>query len=85
MDFNIYFSNIDSNDYNILDTINKQIINLIIINFALNEILIIVNFINLYFRVIIDFNCFRYFFVDRSMFIIYEKIYFRFIKNIDEN
>ena len=85
MNFNIHFSNIDSNNYNIFNTINKQIINLIIINFILNEILIIINFINLYFRVVIDFDYFRYFFVNYSIFIIYKKIHSRFIKNINKN
>ena len=34
-------------------------------------------------RIIIDFNFIRYFFIERSIFIIYIKIQFRFIKGIE--
>ena len=37
---------------------------------------------NLDIRIIINFNCTRYFFIDYSIFIIYIKIQFRFIRNI---
>ena len=37
---------------------------------------------NLDIRIMINFNYIRYFFINRSMFIIYIKIQFRFIKNI---
>ena len=82
LNFNIY---ILSNDYNILDIIDKQIINLIIIEIDLNRNLIMIDFINFYIRVMINFDCFRHFFIDHLIFIIYEKIYSRFIKNIEEN
>ena len=34
-------------------------------------------------RIILNFNCIRYFFIDRLIFIIYNKIQFRFIKDIE--
>ena len=51
-------------------------------NSNLNKRLSFVNFMNFDIRVVIDFNCTRYFFIDRLIFIIYIKIQFRFIKNI---
>ena len=44
-----------------------------------------INFINFYIRVIINFNYFHYFFINYLIFIIYEKIYSRFIKKIKKN
>ena len=38
---------------------------------------------NLEIRIMISFNCINYFFIDHSIFIIYIKIQFRFIKNIE--
>ena len=81
-------SNIISNDFNILNIINqnknenKNFINLIT-NFDLNKKLLFVKFMDLDIRVIINFNYIRYFFIDRSMFIMYIKIQFRFIKGIE--
>ena len=63
----------------------KKIINLIVIDFNLKYNFIIANFINLRIRIIIDFNILYYSFVNRSVFIIYEKINIRFIKNIENN
>ena len=48
------------NDYNILNIIDKQIINLIIIKIELNRNLITIDFINLYIRIIINFDFFYY-------------------------
>ena len=53
-------------------------------NFDLNKKLSFVKFMNFDIRIIIDFNYTRYFFVDYSIFIIYIKIQFRFIKNIKD-
>ena len=48
----------------------------------MNKRLLFVNFINLNIRIIINFNYIRHFFINYSIFIIYIKIQFRFIKNI---
>ena len=82
------YSNFILNDFNILDVINQvnqneNFINLIM-NSNLNKRLSSVNFMNLDIRIIIDFNCTRHFFIDRSIFIIYIKIQFRFIKDIKD-
>ena len=53
------------------------------IDFSLNRNLMIANFIDLYARIVINFDCSRYFFVDRSIFIIYKKIQSRLIKGIE--
>ena len=81
LNFNIY---IFLNNYNILDIIDKQIINLIIIEIDLNRNLMAINFINFYIRVIMNFNYFHHFFIDYLIFIIYEKTYLHFIKDIKE-
>ena len=82
LNFNIH---ILSNDYNILNIINKQIINLIIIKIDLNRNLIIINLINFYTHIMINFDYSHHSFINHSIFIIYEKIYSRLIKNIKEN
>ena len=71
-------SNFISNDFNILNAINQanqneDFINLIT-NPDLNKKLSSVKFINLDIRVVINFDCIRYFFIDRSIFTIYIKI-----------
>ncbi len=71
---NIYYSNISFNNYNILDTANKQIINLIITK-SLDYDLITADFIDLYIKIIINSNCSHHSFANYSMFIIYKKIY----------
>ena len=55
------------------------------IEIDLNRNLMTIDFINFYTRVIMDFNYFHYFFINYLIFIIYEKIYSRFIKNIEKN
>ena len=83
-------SNLILNDFNILNAINQinqdenENENLIylIINPNLNKRLSFINFINLDIQIIINFDCIRYFFIDYSIFIIYIKIQFRFIKSI---
>ena len=81
-------SNLISNNFNILSVIktnqneNENFINLIT-NSNLNKRLSFINFMNLDIRIMINFDCIRYFFVNYSMFIIYIKIQFRFIKNIE--
>ena len=83
-------SNFISNDFNILNAINQanqneneNFINLIT-NSNLNKSLSFVKFINFDIRIMINFNCTRYSFVDYSIFIIYIKIQFRFIKDIED-
>ena len=73
-------SNFISNDFNILNAVNqvnqnknKNFINLIT-NSDLNKSLTFVKFTNLDIRIILDFNCIYYFFVDCLIFIIYDKI-----------
>ena len=80
----MHYSNVNSNDFNILDAADDQVINLIVTK-ALEHSLITANFVNLLTRVVVDLDCSRYSFVDRSMFIIYEKIYFRSIKSIERS
>ena len=48
----------------------------------MNKSLLFVKFMNLDIRIVINFNCIRYSFIDHLIFIIYIKIQFRFIKNI---
>ena len=80
----MHYSNINSNDFNILDATDDQVINLIVTK-ALEHSFIITNFVNLLIRVVVDSDYSRYSFANRSMFIIYEKIYSRSIKNIEES
>ena len=44
-----------------------------------------INFLNFYARIIMNFNYSYYSFIDRSIFIIYKNIYSQFIKNIKRN
>ena len=53
-----------------------------ITNLNLNKRLLFVNFINFDIRIIINFDYIRYFFINRSIFIIYIKIQSQFIKDI---
>ena len=81
-------SNFILNDFNILNVINQtnqdeNFINLIM-NLNLNKKLSFVKFMNFDIRIMIDFNCIRYFFIDHSIFIIYIKIQSRFIKDIKD-
>ena len=78
----MHYSNINSNDFNILDAINDQVINLIVTK-ALEHSLITANFVNLLTRIVVDSDCSRYSFANRSIFIIYKKIYSWSIKNIE--
>ena len=80
----MHYSNVNSNDFNILDAANDQVINLIVTK-ALEYSLITANFVNLLTRVVVDSDCSRYSFANRSIFIIYEKIYSRSIKGIEES
>ena len=48
----------------------------------MNKSLLFVKFINFDIRIVINFNYIHYFFIDRSIFIIYIKIQSRFIKDI---
>ena len=84
LNFTMYYSNVNSNDFNILDAADDQVINLIVTK-ALEHSLMAANFVNLLIRVVVDSDCSRYSFVDRSMFTIYEKVYSRSIKNIEES
>ena len=84
LNFIIYYSNVNSNDFNILDATDDQVINLIVTK-ALEHSLITTNFVNLLIRVVVDSDCSRYSFANRSMFIIYEKIYSRSIKGIERS
>ena len=65
LNFNIYLLNVDLDDYNILDTTNKYLINFIT-----------TNVINLIFYIVINLSYLRYFIANRFIFIIYKKIYF---------
>ena len=58
---------------------------MIVIDFNLKYNFIITNFINFYIRIVIDSDILYYSFINRSVFIIYEKINIRFIKNIENN
>ena len=78
----MYYSNINSNDFNILDAADDQVINLIVTK-ALEHSLITANFVNLLIRVVVDLDCSRHSFANRSIFIIYKKIYSRSIKSIE--
>ena len=78
----MHYSNVNSNDFNILDAADDQVINLIVTK-ALEHSLITANFVNLLTRVVVDSDCSRYSFADRSIFIIYEKVYSRSIKGIE--
>ena len=84
LNFIIYYSNVNSNDFNILDAANDQVINLIVTK-ALEHSLITANFVNLLIRVVVDSDCSRYSFANRSIFIIYKKIYSRSIKGIERS
>ena len=84
LNFIMYYSNINSNDFNILDAADDQVINLIVTK-ALEHSLMTANFVNLLIRVVVDSDCSRYSFANRSMFIIYEKVYSRSIKSIEES
>ena len=84
LNFIIYYSNMNSNDFNILGATDDQVINLIVTK-ALEYSLITANFVNLLTRVVVDSDCSRYSFANRSIFIIYKKIYSRSIKSIEES
>ena len=84
LNFIMYYSNVNSNDFNILDAADDQVINLIVTK-ALEYSLMTANFVNLLTRVVVDLDCSRYSFANRSMFIIYEKIYSRSIKGIERS
>ena len=68
LNFIMHYSNINSNDFNILDAANDQVINLIVTK-ALEHSLITANFVNLLIRVVVDSDCSRYSFANRSIFI----------------
>ena len=79
--------NLISNDFNILNAINQinqdeNPINLIT-NPDLNKSLTFVKFMDLDIRVILNSDCIRHFFINHSIFIIYDKIQSRSIKNIE--
>ena len=80
----MHYSNINSNDFNILDATDDQVINLIVTK-ALEHSFMTANFVNLLIRIVVDSNCSRYSFANRSIFIIYKKIYSRSIKNIERS
>ena len=84
LNFIIHYSNVNPNDFNILDAADDQVINLIVTK-ALEHSFMAANFVNLLIRVVVDSDCSRYSFANRSMFITYEKIYSRSIKNIEES
>ena len=84
LDSTMHYSNVNPDDFNILDATDDQVINLIVTK-ALEYSLITANFVNLLIRVVVDSDCSRYSFANRSMFIIYEKIYFRSIKGIEKS
>ena len=80
-------SNFISNDFNILNAINqinqnKNFINLIT-DPNLNKSLTFVKFTDLDIRIVLDFDCIRHSFIDHLIFIIYDKIQSRFIKEIE--
>ena len=80
----MHYSNVNSNDFNILDAADDQVINLIVTK-ALEYSLMTANFVNLLTRVVVDSDCSRYSFANRSIFITYEKIYSRSIKGIERS
>ena len=84
LNFIMHYSNVNSNDFNILDAADNQVINLIVTK-ALEHSLITADFVNLLTRVVVDSDCSRYSFANRSMFIIYEKVYSRSIKGIEKS
>ena len=84
LNFIIHYSNVNSNDFNILDAADDQVINLIVTK-ALEHSLITANFVNLLIRVVVDLDCSRHSFANRSIFITYEKIYSRSIKDIERS
>ena len=68
------------NDFNILNIINQinqneDFIHLIM-NLDLNKGLIFIEFMDFYIRIMLNFNYIRHFFIDRLIFIIYNKIRF---------
>ena len=84
LNFIIYYSNVNSNDFNILDAADNQVINLIVTK-VLEHSLMTANFVNLLIWVVVDSDYSRYSFANRSMFITYEKIYSRSIKSIERS
>ena len=84
LNFIMHYSNVNSNDFNILDAADDQVINLIVTK-VLEYSLMTANFVNLLIRVVVDSNCSRYSFADYSIFIIYEKVYSRSIKGIERS
>ena len=84
LNFIIHYSNINSNDFNILDAADDQVINLIVTK-VLEYSLMTANFANLLTRVVVDLDYSRYSFANRSIFITYEKIYSRSIKGIERS
>ena len=44
-----------------------------------------INFINFYIRIMMNFDYFDYYFINYSIFIIYKKTHSRFIKNIEKS
>ena len=78
--------NLSLDDFNILDIINnKEVINLIVVDFNLKYNLIVANFVDLCSYIIIDSSYSCYFFINYSIFIIYKKIYSRSIRDIKNN
>ena len=55
------------------------------IDFSLDRNLVAANLMNLYAHIVVNFGYSRHFFADRSVFIIYEKVQSRSIKNIEGN
>ena len=84
LDSIMHYPDVNSNDFNILDAADDQVINLIVTK-ALEHSLMTANFVNLLIRVVVDSDCSRHSFADRSIFIIYEKVYSRSIKDIEES
>ena len=85
LDANMHLPNTTSDNYSILNATdqNKQIINLIAIEFKLDRNLMAADLIDFCTRVVVDSGCSRHSFADRSVFIIYEKTYSRPIKDIE--
>ena len=82
----IYHIDPSLDDFNILDAANnKEVINLIAVDSSLKHNLIITNSADLYSRIIMNSSYSRYSFADYSIFIIYEKIYSRFIRGIESS
>ena len=80
----MHFPDTASDDYNILGAAgqDEQVINLIVIESRLDYNLMAADPINLCVCVVVNSGCSRHFFVDRSVFIIYEKTHSRSIKGI---